>query len=46
VQHLCFENLFHEIFNEAEAGPVFAALQQWLSVGWDDVTAANAAGAT
>jgi alpha-beta hydrolase superfamily lysophospholipase len=43
VQHLCFDNLFHEIFNEAEAGPVFAALHQWLSVGWDDVTAANAA---
>ena len=39
VQSLCFEALFHEIFNEAEAGGVFAALQQWLQVGWADMAA-------
>jgi alpha-beta hydrolase superfamily lysophospholipase len=39
VQSLCFEALFHEIFNEAEAGGVFAALQQWLHVGWADLGA-------
>ena len=39
VQSLCFEALFHEIFNEAEAGGVFAALQQWLQVGWADLAA-------
>ena len=26
----CFENLYHEIFNELEAAPVFAALKRWL----------------
>ncbi|OYQ38678.1 alpha/beta hydrolase [Rhodoferax sp. TH121] len=26
----CFENLYHEIFNELDAAPVFAALRQWL----------------
>lgn len=26
----CFESLYHEIFNEAQAEPVFAALQEWL----------------
>ena len=39
VQSLCFEALFHEIFNETEAGGVFAALQQWLQVGWADLAA-------
>ncbi len=39
VQSLCFEALFHEIFNEAEAGGVFTALQQWLLVGWADLAA-------
>ena len=39
VQSLCFEALFHEIFNEAEAGGVFAALQQWLQLGWADLLA-------
>ena len=39
VQALCFETLFHEIFNEAEAGGVFTALQQWLLVGWADLAA-------
>ena len=27
----CFEDLYHEIFNEAEPAPVFAALQEWLA---------------
>ena len=39
VQSLCFEALFHEIFNEAQAGGVFAALQQWLQMGWADLAA-------
>lgn len=26
----CFENLYHEIFNEQDATPVFAALKKWL----------------
>lgn len=26
----CFESLYHEIFNELDAKPVFAALKQWL----------------
>ena len=26
----CFENLYHEIFNEADAAPVFSALRRWL----------------
>ena len=26
----CFEPLYHEIFNELDAEPVFAALKQWL----------------
>lgn len=26
----CFEGLYHEIFNERDAEPVFAALRQWL----------------
>jgi len=27
----CFEDLYHEIFNEQDAAPVFALLQQWLA---------------
>ncbi|MDP2369537.1 lysophospholipase [Rhodoferax sp.] len=30
VSTQCFESLYHEIFNELDAGPVFAALQRWL----------------
>jgi alpha-beta hydrolase superfamily lysophospholipase len=30
VSSTCFENLYHEIFNEAEAAPVFSALRRWL----------------
>ena len=26
----CFDKLYHEIFNELDAAPVFAALRQWL----------------
>ena len=26
----CFETLHHELFNELESAPVFAALKQWL----------------
>ena len=34
VQSLCFDDLYHEIFNEVGASRVFAALQQWLHMGW------------
>lgn len=30
VNSLCFESLYHEIFNEPDPEPVFAALQRWL----------------
>jgi alpha-beta hydrolase superfamily lysophospholipase len=30
VCSVCFENLYHEIFNEREAGPVFGSLRRWL----------------
>jgi alpha-beta hydrolase superfamily lysophospholipase len=30
LSSLCFETLYHEIFNEADAAPVFAALRHWL----------------
>lgn len=30
VSSQCFESLYHEIFNELDARPVFAALQHWL----------------
>lgn len=30
VKAICFESLYHEIFNELDARPVFAALKQWL----------------
>jgi len=30
VEAHCFEALYHEIFNELEAGTVFATLQRWL----------------
>lgn len=26
----CFDDLYHEVFNEVDCAPVFAALQQWL----------------
>ncbi|MFS2167769.1 alpha/beta hydrolase, partial [Variovorax sp. Varisp62] len=31
VEAHCFETLYHEIFNELEADPVFEALQRWLN---------------
>jgi alpha-beta hydrolase superfamily lysophospholipase len=30
VEAQCFDALYHEIFNELDAEPVFAALQRWL----------------
>jgi len=30
VSSHCFEDLYHEIFNEAQSAPVFAVLGQWL----------------
>ena len=30
LQAYCFESLYHEIFNEVEASPVFTALKNWL----------------
>ena len=30
VTSVCFEKLYHEIFNEYDARPVFAELRQWL----------------
>ncbi|MFH0132855.1 alpha/beta hydrolase [Variovorax sp. VaC1] len=30
VEAHCFPSLYHELFNELEAAPVFAALQRWL----------------
>jgi alpha-beta hydrolase superfamily lysophospholipase len=30
VTSRCFDELYHEIFNEADATPVFAALRHWL----------------
>jgi len=35
----CFEDLYHEIFNERDAAPVFAALQQWLAQRFPDQSA-------
>ena len=32
VRSHCFESLYHEIFNELDAKPVFAELMQWLDV--------------
>lgn len=31
VTSRCFDDAYHEIFNEADAQPVFDALQQWLA---------------
>ena len=30
VSSVCFEDLYHEIFNEPDAAPVFATLRRWL----------------
>ena len=34
VQATCFDALYHELFNEQEAAPVFDALQAWLDARW------------
>lgn len=34
VRVQCFESLYHEIFNELDATPVFAALQNWLDANF------------
>ncbi len=31
VAGVCFEDLYHEIFNELDSGPVFDTLQKWLN---------------
>jgi alpha-beta hydrolase superfamily lysophospholipase len=31
VEAVCFDKLYHEIFNELESAPVFAALRNWLN---------------
>jgi alpha-beta hydrolase superfamily lysophospholipase len=31
----CFEDLYHEIFNELDAAPVLTTLQQWLAQRFD-----------
>jgi alpha-beta hydrolase superfamily lysophospholipase len=30
VTAVCFDHLYHEIFNELDAAPVFDTLRQWL----------------
>lgn len=30
IKAICFEAMYHEIFNEQDAAPVYAALQTWL----------------
>ncbi len=30
VTSVCFDALYHEIFNELDAGPVFVELNRWL----------------
>ena len=32
LQSTCYENLYHEIFNEVDSSPVFAELEAWLKV--------------
>ena len=34
VQGHCFDGLFHELFNEHDAAPVFEALEHWLDQGF------------
>ncbi len=34
VSAVCFDALYHEIFNEADATPVFAAMRSWISRGF------------
>ncbi|RYF26156.1 MAG: alpha/beta hydrolase [Comamonadaceae bacterium] len=41
VQSQCFDALHHELFNEPDAGAVFAVLQQWLAARTQSGVAAN-----
>jgi alpha-beta hydrolase superfamily lysophospholipase len=34
VSSVCFDALYHEIFNELDASAVFATLEQWLERGY------------
>ncbi|HYF16899.1 MAG TPA: alpha/beta hydrolase [Ramlibacter sp.] len=34
VTSRCFDDLYHEIFHEADPQPVYAALQRWLDTRW------------
>lgn len=43
LEATCFETLYHELFNEREAGPVYAALEAWLDRGWPAGVVAAAA---
>jgi alpha-beta hydrolase superfamily lysophospholipase len=36
VRTRCFDDLYHEILNEQEAGPVFGMLDEWLDEWLDD----------
>ena len=35
VRAICFESMYHEIFNELDVRPVFAALKQWLDENFE-----------
>ena len=41
VTEKCFDRLYHEIFNELEASPVFDALESWLDAQFPSKTAAS-----
>ena len=34
VNSRCFEDLYHELFNERDADPVFETLEHWLDQGF------------
>jgi len=34
VRAVCFETLYHELFNERDAAPVFAEVEGWLAERW------------
>ena len=38
AQSTCYENLYHEIFNEVDSSPVFAELKAWLDVAVKPLT--------
>ena len=41
VSSVCFDALYHEIFNELDASAVFATLEQWLERGYGPGSAGN-----